>query len=57
MSLKVKVKIKGTYRDHKVTGALNVNKIREFCILVMVGPIRCMNLTLKGIVITIYSLY
>ena len=28
--------IKGTYRDHRVTGALNFHKIRDFCILVMV---------------------
>ena len=27
---------KGTYRDHRVTGALNFHKIRDFCILVMV---------------------
>ena len=26
----------GTYRDHRVTGALNFHKIRDFCILVMV---------------------
>ena len=30
------VSIKGTYRDHRVTGALNFHKIRDFCILVMV---------------------
>ena len=27
---------KGTYRDHRVTGALNFHKIQDFCILVMV---------------------
>ena len=27
---------KGTYRDHRVTGALNFHKTRDFCILVMV---------------------
>ena len=27
--------LKGTYRDHRVTGALNFYKIRDFCILVM----------------------
>ena len=28
--------IKGTCRDHRVTGALNFHKIRDVCILVMV---------------------
>ena len=32
----VHVCIKGTYRDHRVTGALNFHKIRDFFILVMV---------------------
>ena len=27
---------KGTYKDHRVTGALNFHKIRDLCILVMV---------------------
>ena len=28
--------IKATFRDHRVTGALNFHKIRDFCILVIV---------------------
>ena len=28
--------VKGTYRDHRVTGALNFHKTRDFGILVMV---------------------
>ena len=34
-------KLKGTYRDHMVTGALNVHKIRDFFILVMVLDTAC----------------
>ena len=30
------IAIKGTYRDHRVTGALNFHKTRDFGILVMV---------------------
>ena len=30
------LQLKGTYRDHGVTGALNFHKILDFCILVMV---------------------
>ena len=28
--------LKGTYRDHRVTSALNFHKIQDFCIFVMV---------------------